>query len=145
MLESLTRAPGLPGKRSATALTLAEQGVVLDHLRRAGAVNPRQAERDARLAGGLRRPRPKPGREAMLSMLRTLLAQLETVTGEPHSLRYCDAICRRNGWGETVDFVSDANLHALCGAVARTLRHKAANPGAKPTAKPATKPAPAGR
>lgn len=118
------------GKTSSTQLTLREQAKVLDHLRRAGAVNPRQARRDAQRAGGPdgRRARgtPTDAKAALVAKLNALLTELERVTGEPHSLDYADAICRRNGWAERIDFCSPEHLRAVVGAVARTLRAKAA-------------------
>ena len=129
------------GKRSATVLTLAEQGKVLDYLRAQGAANPAEARRQAQRAGGRKRGVPAVEKTALIAKLNALLTELGRATGQPHSLNYADAICKRNGWAERVDFCSPANLHHLVGAVARTLRSKAANPAAYPPANPAANPA----
>lgn len=110
------------GKASATELTLHEQTRVLDYMRAHGAAHPRAAER----AGGRKRGTPSAEKAAMLRALHALLSELETITGEPHTMNYLDAICRRNGWAERVDFCAPADLHKLVGAVARTMRSKAA-------------------
>jgi hypothetical protein len=112
------------GKRSATELSVPEQGRVLDYLRRQGAANPRRAAYD----GGRKRATPAPERAALMRKVHALLAELHRVTGEPHSLNYADAICKRNGWAERVDFCAPHDLHSLVGALARTLRAKAAHP-----------------
>lgn len=118
------------GKRSAAELTIAEQTKVLDYLRAQGAANPAEARRKAERAGGRKRGTPAPGKQALMEALGHLLLELERLTGQPHTLNYADAICKRNGWAERVDFCSPVHLHALVGAVARTLRSKAANPPA---------------
>lgn len=119
MLEALTRpAPGQPGKRSATELSLPEQARVLDHMRRAGAANPRRAGRDS----GKRRPTPSAGRAELMAKVHSLLDELGRATGQPHNLAYADAICRRNGWADAVDFCAAPTLHQLVGALSRTLR-----------------------
>lgn len=128
---------GQTGKRSAAELSVREQSKVLDYLRSQGATNPAQARRDAARAGGRKRGTPSADKHAMLLQLGQLLDELGRVTGQPHTLRYADAICKRNGWAERVDFCSPAHLHALVGAVARTLRSKAANPAAAAPASPA--------
>lgn len=129
------------GKRSATELTLAEQGKVLDYLRTQGARNPAEEGRQAARAGGRKRGVPSDDKPALIAKLNALLTELGRVTGEAHSLNYADAICKRNGWAERVDFCSSANLHHLVGAVARTLRWKAANPAAGAAPAPAATPA----
>ncbi|MBL8350492.1 MAG: DUF1018 domain-containing protein [Burkholderiaceae bacterium] len=127
------------GKRSATELTMAEQAKVLDYLRRLGAVNPREAERQAARSGGRKRGTPAPDKAALRHKLNALLDELGRVTGEPHSLAYADAICKRNGWAERVDFCDSTSLRALVGAVARTLRAKAARPDARAPLDPAAR------
>jgi hypothetical protein len=118
------------GKTSSTQLNLREQARVLDHMRQAGAVNPHQVKRDAHRAGGAdgqrKRGTPTEGKAALTAKLNALLTELERVTGQPHTLDYADAICRRNGWADRVDFCSPKHLLAVVGAVARTLRAKAA-------------------
>lgn len=123
MLEAQT------GKRSATELSLAEQRRVLEHLRQAyrghpGAVNPAQERRREARAGGRARGTPAPDRQPLMTAVSTLLQQLDALTGERHSLAYCDAICRRNGWAERIDFCTPQQLHRLVGALARTVRAK---------------------
>lgn len=115
---------GQTGKTSATLLTVHEQGVVLDYMRRHGAPNPKRAARD----GGRKRLAPANDRAALMRKVHALLNELHRVTGEPHSLNYADAICKRNGWAERVDFCAPGDLHSLVGALARTLRAKAAHP-----------------
>ena len=129
------------GQRSATALTQAQLGKVLDYLRAQGAANPAEARRQAQRAGGRKRGVPADEKKALMAKLHALLTELGCVTGQPYTLNYADAICKRNGWAERVDFCSPAKLHALVGAVARTLRSKAANPastGADPYAQAGT-------
>jgi len=110
----------LTGKTSATQLTIPEGAKVLDHMRQAGAVNPNRANRD----GGLRRPVVAADRAALMARINALLDDLSRVTGEPHTLRYADAICKRNAWASAVDMCSGPTLHLLVGALARTLRAK---------------------
>lgn len=110
------------GKRSATELTLQEQGRVLDHMRRAGAANPRRAGRD----DGKRRPVPSAGRAELMAKVNSLLDELGRVTGQPHTLAYADAICKRNGWADATDFCTAPLLHNLVGALSRTLRARQA-------------------
>lgn len=118
MLEAQT------GKRSCTALSIPEQSKVLDYLRRQGAANPNRAARD----GGRKRIAPGADRAGLMAKVHALLNELQVVTGEAHSLNYADAICKRNGWAERVDFCAPADLHKLVGALSRTLRSKAAHP-----------------
>lgn len=117
------------GKRSATALTIAEQTKVLDYLRAQGAANPKRQAMD----GGRPRGTPSAIKAELMEKLKVLLVELGRVTGQPHTLAYADAICKRNGWAERVDFCGPAHLHALVGAVNRTLRSRAANPAPLPT------------
>lgn len=125
MLEAQTRTALAPGKRTATELTVAEGAKVLDHLRRCGAVNPKQPNR----TGGKRRPVPAPERKPMMDKIHALLTELGRVTGESHGMGYADAIAKRNGWAETVDFCRPSDLHLVIGALSRTLRNKAAKAG----------------
>lgn len=122
------------GKRSATALTVDEGGRVLDYLRKQGATNPSRAGRD----GGKRRPAPSPERSELMAKIHSLLDELGRVTGERHSLGYADAICKRNGWADAVDFCRPTDLHLVVGALSRTLRHRQeaqANAQVQPAAK----------
>ena len=114
------------GKASATALSQGELSIVLDYLRRAGAANPRD--------GGRKRHAPSPERAALMGKVHALLSELEQCTGRTHTLAYADAICKRNGWCERVDFASPALLHRLVGALSRTLSNRTGNSaeGAKP-------------
>lgn len=115
MLSSLT------GKTSATELTLVEQGRVLDHLRRSGAGTPTAKAR----AGGKTRPVPAKDRAALMAEIHGWLAELERCTGKAHTLKYADAIAKRSGWADAVDFCSPHDLHLVVGALARTARNKA--------------------
>lgn len=116
------------GKTSAADLTLREQGRVLDHLRRCGATSPTAKAR----AGGLTRTTPAPDRAALMSQIHHWLGELKRITGQEHTLSYADAICKRNGWAECVDFCSPHSLHRVVGALARTARWKES--GGKPAA-----------
>lgn len=120
----------LTGKRSATKLSIAEQGVVLDHLRASGAANPQRAGRDA----GKRRPSPAADRQALMAKLHSLLDELGRITGTPHTLAYADAIAKRNGWAEAVDFCAPATLHKLVGALSATMRARQAKTPKPPQA-----------
>lgn len=124
MLEAQTRTATHPGKRSAAELTVAEGARVLDWLKRNGAVNPKAAARPGHVPDGKRRPVPRPERVPMMTKIHALLAELGRVTGEPHGVAYADAVCRRNGWADAVDFCRDADLHLVIGALSRTLRHR---------------------
>ncbi|MDO9568081.1 MAG: regulatory protein GemA [Hydrogenophaga sp.] len=113
------------GKSSSTVLTLPEMARVLDYLRRSGARHP---GRD----GGRKRVSPSADRAALMGKVHALLSALEALTGTPHTLAYADAICKRNGWCDRVDFASPALLHRLVAALSRTLKgrtNKAAGKG----------------
>jgi phage gp16-like protein len=126
LLEAQTRTETAPGKTSATELTLAEQGHVLDYMRRQGATNPKRS------GGRKRSATPSGARAALMAKVHALLTELGHVTGENYSLNYADAICKGNGWSERVDFCAAADLHKLVGALSRTLQSKAAHPGGTP-------------
>jgi hypothetical protein len=51
---------------------------------------------------------------------------LHRVTGEVHTLKYADAIAKRNGWAECVDFADPTALKHIVGALNRTLQFKQA-------------------
>lgn len=105
------------GQRSAADCSITQLGLVLDHLRRAGAAHP--------VAAGKRRLVPTADRAALVQKVYALLAELEHITGVPHSMAYADAICQRNQWCTLVDFANPQILHQLVGALSRTLRTKA--------------------
>ena len=109
------------GKHSATELTLHEQTRVLEYMRAHGAAHPKGAERGA-YAGGYKRVSVPADMVAMRRRIDGLLAEISRARGTPYSLLYADAICRRSGWAECVDFCAPADLHKLIGALTRTLR-----------------------
>ncbi|MCA0175198.1 MAG: regulatory protein GemA [Proteobacteria bacterium] len=111
----------LTGKRSIKDMTEPEHKTVLDHLRQAGAVHPLRQDREARL----RRPRPDAVRADMMGKVHALLDELGRATGQPHTLTYADAVCKRNRWASCADLCTPDHLHALVGALSRTLRAKA--------------------
>lgn len=111
----------ITGRTSATELSLAQIGRVLDHLNRAGGASPKAKAR----AAGRTRPVPAKDRAALMAEVHGWLDELQRITGREHTLRYADAIAKRNGWGETVDMVAPQDLHQLVGALATTARHKA--------------------
>ena len=43
-----------------------------------------------------------------------------------HTLKYADAIAKRNGWAENVDFADARALRNIVGALNRTLQFKQA-------------------
>jgi hypothetical protein len=122
LLEAQTRPlGGGEGKRSASELTVQEQGRVLDYMRKQGAAHPTRS-------GGVRRtPTPHAERAALTARVHALLAELKRVDGigKPYSLAYCDAICQRNGWGDRFDFANPTVLHRVVGALSRTVRTRA--------------------
>lgn len=113
MLASIT------GKTSATLLSLAEQGAVLDHLKRSGAGTPTAKARD----GGRKRVTPPKDKTALMAEIHGWLSEMQRVTGKSYTLKYADAIAKRNGWADAVDFCSPHDLHLVVGALARTARH----------------------
>lgn len=118
------------GKTSATLLTLVEQGRVLDHMRRCGAVSPTAARR----AAGQRRSAPPADKAALMAQLHTCLKELERITGRPHTMAYADAIAKRNGWADRVEWCTPKALHQLVGALRRTIRFKSDVSAADPAA-----------
>lgn len=103
------------GKRSATELTLTELGVVLDHLRQAGA-NSHGIHADGR-----KRKAPAEDRQALYKKVCALLAALAKATGKPYTMSYADAICVRNGWCSRIDFANAEVLHRVVAALSRNL------------------------
>lgn len=94
---------------------LAQLGAVLDHLNRGKAGY-----------AGRRRVTPAADRAPLLAKIDALLAELHRVTGEVHTLKYADAIAKRNGWAENVDFADARALRHIVGALNRTLQFKQA-------------------
>lgn len=111
------------GKRSATELTLPELVRAIEAIRRKGAPHPTRS-------GGQRRPAPAAEREALMAKVHALLAELGKVTKQTYSLKYADAIAKRNGWATAVDFCDAPALHKVVGALSRTLRKKQAEAAA---------------
>lgn len=105
----------LTGRDSMADCTLMELGRVLDHL-----------NRGKQGYAGRKRTTPSADRSPLLSKIDALLAELHRVTGEVHTLKYADAIAKRNGWAECVDFADAAALHKIVGALNRTLQFKQA-------------------
>lgn len=105
----------LTGRDSIADCTLMELGRVLDHL-----------NRGKQGYAGRKRTTPSADRAPLLSKIDALLAELHRVTGEVHTLKYADAIAKRNGWAECVDFADAAALHKIVGALNRTLQFKQA-------------------
>ncbi|THF60930.1 phage protein GemA/Gp16 family protein [Pseudothauera rhizosphaerae] len=101
--------------RSLTDCTLADLNAVLDHLNRG-----QQGYQ------GRKRVTPAPERAALLGKVDAMLAELHRVTGQVHTLRYADAIAKRNGWAECVDFADEKALRNIVGALNRTLQFKKA-------------------
>jgi phage gp16-like protein len=110
------------GHASATLCSVEQLGVVLDHFKRNGAVNPK-GEKGLH-ADGRKRQVPVADRAALMRKVAALLLELARVTGVVHTLAYADAICVRSHWCTRVDFASPQVLHSLVGALSRTLRSK---------------------
>jgi phage gp16-like protein len=108
----------LAGKTSLAQCTALEMNRILDHLNRASGYAGKAAFE------GRARVTPAAARAPLLTKIDALLAELHRVTGEPHTLKYADAIARRNGWGECIDFCNVAGLHRVVGALSRTLASK---------------------
>lgn len=112
------------GHASATQCTPEQLGVVIAHLKRAGATPPPKVLAKGLNADGRRRNVPSADRAPLMAKVAALLQELGRVTGTPYSMAYADAICQRNGWCTRVDFADPVVLHQLVGALGRTLRHK---------------------
>lgn len=112
------------GHNSATLCTPEQLGVVIAHLKRAGATPPPKVLAKGVNSDGRKRNVPTPERAPLMAKVVALLQELGRVTGNPHSLAYADAICVRNGWCTRVDFADAPVLHKLVGALERTLRHR---------------------
>lgn len=105
----------LTGCTSMSQCTLAQLGAVLDHLNRGKTGY-----------AGRRRVTPTEDRAPLLAKIDALLAELHRVTGQVHTLKYADAIAKRNGWAENVDFADARALRHIVGALNRTLQFKQA-------------------
>lgn len=105
------------GKRSATELTLPELGRAIEAMRRKGAPHPTRS-------GGFARPKPAPERAELMRKVHALIAELGRVMTPAPTLRYADAVAKRNGWADCVDFCDAQALHKVVGALSRTLRSK---------------------
>lgn len=101
------------GRSSITECSLRELNDVLNHLNRG-----KQGYE------GRKRSAPSPDHAPLLGKIDALLAELHRVTGEVHTLRYADAIAKRNGWAECVDFADAKALKNIVGALNRTLQRK---------------------
>lgn len=103
----------ITGCSSMADCTLLQLGEVLDHLNRGKGGY-----------AGRKRVTPSAERAPLLEKIDALLAELHRVTGEVHTLKYADAIAKRNGWAETVDFADARALKNIVGALNRTLQFK---------------------
>ncbi|MDR1351478.1 MAG: regulatory protein GemA [Zoogloeaceae bacterium] len=107
----------LTGKKSLSDCTAVELGCVLDHLNRGRKQGKQRYE-------GRQRVRPAETRAGQLSKIDALLAELHRVTGGVHTLKYADAIAKKNGYGECVEFCDGRGLRYVIGALTRTLAFK---------------------
>ena len=105
----------LTGCESLSDCTMGQLSEVLNHL-----------NRGKNGYAGRKRTTPTADRAPLLAKIDALLAELHRVTGEVHTLKYADAIAKRNGWAECVDFADPVALKHLVGALHRTLQFKLA-------------------
>lgn len=105
----------LTGHASLKDCTMGQLSEVLDHL-----------NRGKNGYAGRKRTTPTADRAPLLAKIDALLAELHRVTGEVHTLKYADAIAKRNGWAECVDFADPVALKHIVGALHRTLQFKLA-------------------
>lgn len=105
----------ITGCASLADCTIGQLGEVLDHL-----------NRGKQGYAGRKRSTPSADRAPLLGKIDALLAELHRVTGQVHTLKYADAIAKRNGWAECVDFADAAALKNIVGALNRTLQYKVA-------------------
>lgn len=105
----------LTGCTSMADCTAGQLGEILNHL-----------NRSQHGYAGRKRSTPSADRAPLLDKIDALLAELHRVTGQVHTLKYADAIARRNGWAENVDFADARALKNIVGALNRTLQHKIA-------------------
>lgn len=73
---------------------------------------------------GRKRSSPSAERKPLLDKIDALLAELHRVTGKVHTLKYADAIAKRNGWAECIDFADVRALKNVVGALNRTLQYR---------------------
>ncbi|MDT3671827.1 MAG: phage protein GemA/Gp16 family protein [Aromatoleum sp.] len=105
----------LTGCASLADCTMGQLSEVLNHL-----------NRGKQGYAGRKRTTPTADRAPLLAKIDALLAELHRVTGEVHTLKYADAIAKRNGWAECVDFADPVALKHIVGALNRTLQFKLA-------------------
>ncbi|NMG29323.1 phage protein GemA/Gp16 family protein [Aromatoleum evansii] len=105
----------LTGCASLSDCTMGQLSEVLNHLNRGKSGY-----------AGRKRTTPTADRAPLLAKIDALLAELHRVTGEVHTLKYADAIAKRNGWAECVDFADSVALKHIVGALHRTLQFKLA-------------------
>lgn len=103
----------LTGCDSLTDCTMGQLSEILDHL-----------NRGKHGYAGRKRSTPSADRAPLLAKIDALLAELHRVTGQVHTLKYADAIAKRNGWAENVDFADAAALKNIVAALNRTLQFK---------------------
>jgi hypothetical protein len=106
----------ITGHASLSDCNATELGRVLNHLNRG---RPRK-----HIFEGRRRVTPAPRRADQLAKIDALLAELHRVTGKVHTLKYADAIAKKNGYAECVDFCDARGLRYIIGALTRTLHYK---------------------
>lgn len=104
----------ITGCGSLADCSLAQLGQVLDHLNRGNPDAPR------------RRVVPSADRAPLMAKIEALLRELAKATGRPVGIKYADAIAKRNGWAECVDFADAAALKNVVAALNRTLQYKRA-------------------
>lgn len=104
----------ITGRESMSDCTLLQLGQVLDHLNRGNPAHPR------------RRITPAADRAPLVGKIEALLRELAKVTDRPVGMKYADAIAKRNGWAECVDFADAAALRNIVAALNRTLQFKRA-------------------
>ena len=104
----------ITGRDSMSDCTLLQLGQVLDHLNRGNPAAPR------------RRVTPAADRAPLIAKIEALLRELAKVTDRPVGMKYADAIAKRNGWAECVDFADAAALKNIVAALNRTLQFKRA-------------------
>lgn len=113
------------GHESLSDCNAADLGRVLNHLNRGREIPGRtQAKRRYE---GRRRVAVHPSRVDQLAKIDALLAELHRVTGRVHPLRYADAIAKRHGWGECIEWCDARSLSNVIAALTRTLAYRIKN------------------
>lgn len=102
----------ITGCESMSDCSLVQLGQILDHLNRGNPARPR------------RRVTPAAERAKLIGKIEALLRELAKIQGQPVGMQYADAIAKRNGWGEAVDFCEPDALHHVVAALTRTVRWK---------------------